>query len=64
MRDYLDIIGLAPNWRQLLDRYQVQWALLPTREPLAQILALSPAWRCSPADGQGVAVLCVRDSAP
>jgi hypothetical protein len=58
--DYLTISSLGPGWQQTLDHYAVAWALLPRAEPLAQALALLPAWRCAPADEQGVAVLCTR----
>jgi hypothetical protein len=57
-QQYLDIVGLSPDWRSLLAHYHIRWALLPTGEPLAQSLALSPGWRCEPADTTGVAVLC------
>lgn len=60
LQDYLNIIGLAPDWRALLDRYQVRWALLPTAEPLAQALDLSPGWRCYAEDDQGQATVCQR----
>jgi hypothetical protein len=56
--DYLDIMGLAPDWQQLLVHYQVRWALLPADEPLGQALPLV-GWRCQPEDNQGVALLCV-----
>jgi hypothetical protein len=58
LQQYLDIVGLSPDWRRLLAYYHIRWALLPTGEPLAQVLALSPGWRCGPADSAGVAVLC------
>jgi hypothetical protein len=58
LQQYLDIVGLSPDWRSLLAHYHILWALLPTGEPLAQVLALSPGWRCEPADSTGVAVLC------
>jgi hypothetical protein len=60
LRDYLAIVGLAPGWEQVLARYQIAWALLPARAPLAQALARMPEWRCQPADRQGIAVLCMR----
>jgi hypothetical protein len=58
LQQYLDIVGLSPDWRSLLAHYHIRWALLPTGEPLAQALALSPDWRCELADSKGVAVLC------
>ena len=60
LREYLDVIGLAPDWRQILSRYHMRWALLPASEPLAQALALSPGWACHAEDDQGMAVLCVQ----
>lgn len=63
LRDYLDIIGLAPDWRQLLDQYHLRWALLPSGEPLALALARSPGWACHPADDVGMAVVCVQTGA-
>ena len=59
LQDYATIIGLGPGWRDLLRRYDIRWALLPTGAPLAQVLALSPGWRCDSADSMGVAALCV-----
>lgn len=64
LRDYLDIVGLAPDWRALLGHYAIRWALLPRAEPLAQALPLLPGWTCSPADDQHLAVLCVLGATP
>jgi hypothetical protein len=58
LQEYLDVVGIAPNWSALLDRYHIRWALLPVDTPLAQVLALRPGWTCRPADDVGVAVLC------
>jgi hypothetical protein len=62
LQQYLDIVGIAPDWSTLLDRYHIAWALLPVNAPLAQVLALRPGWRCSAADNVGVAVLCQKRS--
>ncbi|HLJ80186.1 MAG TPA: hypothetical protein VKT52_01790, partial [Ktedonobacterales bacterium] len=59
LQDYATIISLGPGWRDLLRRYDIRWALLPTGAPLAQVLALSPGWRCGSADSVGVATFCV-----
>ncbi len=64
LQDYASITALAPGWRDRLDHYAVRWALLPVGEPLAQLLALSPEWRCAAADASAVAVLCLRGAAP
>jgi hypothetical protein len=60
LRDYATVIGLQPGWRQVLDRYDVQWAIVPVSAPITQLLALSPGWTCRAADTMGVAALCVR----
>jgi hypothetical protein len=60
LSDYLDIVGLSPDWRRLLNQYNLRWALLPRDAPLTQALALLPSWSCAEADDQGVATLCVR----
>jgi hypothetical protein len=64
LQDYAAITALAPGWQGLLDRYAVRSVLLPASEPLAQLLALSPEWRCAAADASAVAVLCLRAAAP
>ncbi|MEO7001022.1 MAG: hypothetical protein ABI068_04375, partial [Ktedonobacterales bacterium] len=60
LRDYITIITAQPGWQKLLDQYRITWALLPDGLPLAQLLALTPGWRCQLADTQGVATLCQR----
>lgn len=56
--DYASIMGLNPGWQQTLDRYHVQWALIPTGSPLEQMLAISPGWHCDALGHDGVATLC------
>lgn len=63
LRDYATVIAVAPGWRDVLRRYDIRWALLPTGSPLAQVLALEPGWRCAPEDTRGVAALCVSAAA-
>jgi hypothetical protein len=62
LQQYLDIVGIAPNWNTLLNQYHIVWALLPVSAPLAQVLALRPGWTCRAADNVGVAVLCQESS--
>jgi hypothetical protein len=62
--DYVTIVSLDLGWQRLLDQYAIRWALLPVAEPLAQVLALAPGWRCAAADDSGFAVLCRRASPP
>src|SRR5262249_43512560 len=64
LRDYSAIINLTPDWLQLLDRYAIRWALVPSRAPIAQALTLAPGWYCAPADDAGFANLCQRQTAP
>jgi hypothetical protein len=64
LQQYLDIIGISPDWRNLFDYYHIRWALLPIGEPLAEVLALSVGWRCQAADSVGVAVLCRQEPSP
>ncbi len=62
LQDYATIIALQPGWHTLLAKYHVQWALLPTHEPLAQVLSLTPGWSCAAEDSDNVAVLCTKSS--
>lgn len=64
LHDYMTIIDLGSGWEQLLNRYDVRWALLPTHTPLAQVLARTSSWDCEPADYLGVATLCIRAARP
>jgi len=45
VRDYLHIIRGEPGWDGLLDRYHVQWTLLPRIYPINQLLAVHPDWQ-------------------
>jgi hypothetical protein len=42
---YMDILGGHHAWRQLLDRYQVDSALVPSDSPIASLLDQDPTWR-------------------
>ena len=64
LADYADIVGLAPDWRPLLERYHIRWVLLPSSGPLTQALQLAPDWRCARADSGNVAMLCRRVTGP
>jgi hypothetical protein len=56
--DYRTLIRAAPGWRDLLDRYGVETAVLPPASGLARALAGDPAWRAAGADR--VSVVYVR----
>jgi hypothetical protein len=45
LREYMQMAKAGSNWRTLLDRYSVNWVLIPTDSPLASVLDLSPEWR-------------------
>lgn len=63
LRDYATVEALAPGWQGVLAHDDIRWALLPASGALAQVLALTPGWRCGLVGGDGVAVLCVRGAA-
>ncbi len=57
--DYRALQEAAPNWRELLDRYRFQAALLPLSWPLSTVLGREAGWREVYRDR--LAVLCVRE---
>lgn len=44
MTAYLRLTALQPGWRAVLDRYRIQWAVLPPDTPLGQALRLTPGF--------------------
>lgn len=50
IRDFGDVTDLAPRWREILDRREVSWTLMPTEHRLNLALALSPGWQREYAD--------------
>jgi hypothetical protein len=56
--DYQGLLSLGPGWRQTLDRYQFEVALLPHDWPLGDILEHTPDWHVVYRDP--VCVLLVR----
>ena len=59
--DYQALLSCGPGWRQALDRYGFEAALLPLDWPLGSLLEREPAWRVEYRDL--VAVLLVRRNA-
>jgi hypothetical protein len=57
--DYRKLLGCEKSWRELLDRYQFDLALLPREWPLNTALEHEPGWR--QVYGDPVAVLYARD---
>ncbi len=43
-REYLQVLNAAPGWDATLDRYNVQWVIVPPTRPLAARLDASPTW--------------------
>lgn len=52
--DYLALMGAAWNWERLLERYELDSALLPLDWPLGSLLKKSPDWRLVYDDGQAL----------
>jgi len=49
--DYQALLSVSPDWRQVLDRYRFDVALLPMDWPLGAVLERDPDWKvvdCSP----------------
>jgi hypothetical protein len=44
-REYEQVISLASGWDSILQKYNVQWAILRWNTPLAQALVSSPEWQ-------------------
>ena len=58
--DYLRLTSAAWDWRQLVDKYRFNLALLPVDSALTQVLKLAPDWRV--VDDDGKRILLVRSS--
>lgn len=44
-RDYLDVVSLRPDWRDVLDRYGVRTILIEKDSPLSMLLLASGEWK-------------------
>ena len=60
LRDYADMVSLAPGWRDRLEAYAIDRVLLPPATPLVQALQLSGDW--APAYSDKTSLLLVRRS--
>jgi hypothetical protein len=58
-REYENVITVSDGWQQTLDRYQVDWVIIPPQERLAEILDQESNWRVVYKDT--TAVVFVRD---
>ena len=50
-REYAKAFRGTPQWREPLDKYQVQWVLMPTDSPLSSLLREDHDWRADYDDG-------------
>ncbi len=57
--DYQTLLSLGRNWREVLARYQFDFALLPLDWPMASVLEREPHWRAVYRDA--ISVLLLRD---
>jgi len=55
---YQDVQTLQPNWRQVLDKFQVDYIVYNRRSPLDNVLRTEPGWRLVYQDS--IAVIYVR----
>jgi hypothetical protein len=61
LRQYQAISDIHPDYRAVIDRYQVEWVLFGTNQPLTVLLSASPEWVVLHQDG--VATVLVRRDA-
>ncbi len=50
-REYLQAVNAEPGWNAVLDRYNVQWVIIPPTRALAAQLDASPTWTRRYEDG-------------
>jgi len=43
-REYERVITLNENWQEVLDKYDVRWALIPIKSPIAEALENNVGW--------------------
>ena len=53
-QEYLDVQDVKPGWRDLLDRYDVQWIIFPSNSALEQVLTASGIWDTAYRDAMAV----------
>ncbi|HEY9793502.1 MAG TPA: hypothetical protein V6D22_24090 [Candidatus Obscuribacterales bacterium] len=56
--DYAHIIGLSRDWKDLIDKYKINWILLPKEATLIDVLRKTPDWEVAGEDK--AAILIVR----
>jgi hypothetical protein len=60
LNEYEDVQTLRPDWKQILDKYQVDYIVYNKGEALANVLADEPDWKLVYSDS--VSVIYVRSS--
>jgi hypothetical protein len=56
VRQYGQVISIEEDWVDILDQYQVKWAILPTDEVLAKMLKAELGWEAIYTDDTAVIV--------
>jgi len=50
MREYIDVVFLAPNWKNILAKYKINWILETADSPLSVLLSQGKDWQLIYAD--------------
>ncbi len=45
VKDYLEVIRAGTNWSSVLEKNDINWAILPTSSPIAAVLCVDDRWR-------------------
>jgi hypothetical protein len=53
-KEYVKVADASHEWERILDRYRIDFALVPVEWPLAELLKRSAAWRLVKDDGLGI----------
>jgi hypothetical protein len=48
--EYFDVAGIKPEWRDVLDKYKVNWIIYNAHSPLSLFLMGNPNWKLIYAD--------------
>lgn len=51
---YIHVLNANWDWQKVMKEYQFQLALLPTEQPIVQLLKQSPEWRVVQDDGKNI----------
>ncbi|MGH9538835.1 MAG: hypothetical protein ACRD3H_12975 [Terriglobales bacterium] len=54
LKEYLQTVRLAPEWKRFLNEKRVNWVLVPAKSALANMLLETPQWRVVYRDGTAV----------